>query len=132
MRRKTFCKKFPPAPPSKTSNYCARSASIPFEAETQVCLVVTCALTLLALSRQAQKIIGVFGEGSGEAPFAKGPPRYDSCQTHVFGSIRSMPFMSGRSAGGMVTLPSAFWKFSNNGINILGDATAVLFRVWQY
>jgi hypothetical protein len=55
---------------------------------------------------------------------AESPPIYLD-----FGSIRSMPLMYGLSASGMVTLPSSFWKFSNNGISILGEATAVLFRV---
>ena len=108
------------------------SASIPFEAETQVCPVVTYALTLFTSQPTSTENNRSFWGGVRGGPFAKKGLPIDSCQTHVFGSIRSMPFMSGRSAGGMVTLPSAFWKFSSNGINILGEATAVLLRVWQY
>ena len=49
-----------------------------------------------------------------------------------FGSIRSIPFMNGRRTSGTVTLPSSFWKFSKSGMRIRGEATAVLFNVWQY
>ena len=41
----------------------------------------------------------------------------------------SSPFIYGRRALGMVTLPSAFWWFSSRGMRIRGEAIPVLFRV---
>ena len=55
--------------------------------------------------------------------------REDLSESHSV--IRSAPPRYGRSALGIVTLPSAFWWFSRSGIRKRGLASTVLLSEWQ-
>ena len=70
MLGETFCKKFPPAPPSKTPNYANKFSFAQCRSEGKRDGRFA-SVSDLAPKRQGLQLIGVFGEGSGEALFAK-------------------------------------------------------------